>query len=104
MLSSMYRQPRKEIVCSFEPSYMRVASKQVAEKGVIRVVSQVEKFDFSAQNKQFTMRDFSLQNIVALGNDSLLKPVSMAAQNLDGVITKVNAVTDEISQQTIPQE
>ena len=100
MLSSMYRVKKVEPDSFISPKYTRVGSKQVAKKGSLVLESCIETIDFAKANSQYSYKDFSLSNIIALGNESLLRPCSMDGNNLDSIFVNANTALNEMVKET----
>lgn len=70
---------------TYSPKYERISTCQIAENGSLKRVSVVEVYDPAEDDKQFCYRDFSLSNVLALGNPSLLQSVQMHESKSAGV-------------------
>lgn len=69
----------------YDTKFTRVSSSQVAENGTLKRVSVIEIYDCAEDDKQFSYRDFALKNILALDNESLLRPIQMQESKSSGV-------------------
>lgn len=72
-------------VFPYSTKMTRVSSTQVAENGQLKRTSVTEVYDCVDDDKQFSYRDFALRNILALDNESLLRPIQMQESKSSGV-------------------
>lgn len=84
----------------YTTKYERVTSSQVAENGSFKRSSVVEVYDPAEDDKQFSYRDFSISNVLALGNPSLLQTVQMQESKSAGIenLSKFNSNVHEAVQ------
>lgn len=69
----------------YTTKFERVSSTQVAENGSFKRTSVFEEYDCAAEDNQFSFRDFSISNVIALGNENLLKPIQMQESKSAGI-------------------
>lgn len=75
-------------VIPFHTTYEKLDSEMVEKNGILSRVSKFKKFDNDMLN-QFTMSDFSLSNILAVGSYDMLKPTYMVDTNNLNVVNQV---------------
>lgn len=69
------------------PTYTHMDTIQVDCKGQLVQQSVLKEFDFTKPYARFTRNDFALENVLALGNPSLLKEVHLNSMNVDDVVS-----------------
>ena len=72
-------------VFPYSTKISRVSSSQIADNGSLKRMSVIEEYDCTVDDKQFSFRDFSITNIIALGNENLLNPVQMQESKSAGI-------------------
>lgn len=87
MFSQLYWKRALYTSSRISPSYRRYCSKQVENKGVMIHQTVLETYDFAGSLKPFCVQDFSLQNILALGNPRLLAEVHLSRNDSDNVVS-----------------
>lgn len=75
VLSKNYK-PLVRSVCCKNFYYKLMPSEDVVDGKIVKS-SQFKKFDFCALNKDFTSSDFNVSNLIAVGAQNLLTPMSL---------------------------
>lgn len=103
MLSDIKIRKPLEVDVVFRPHYSRLNSVQVSENGVSTRKSQIEVFDFSKANSQFSFRDFNFENLMAVGATNILVERQMSESNAESFVNSINALSNEINSQKAGQ-
>lgn len=73
-LSKNYRPLVRSVLCSNR--YFKLCPSEDVIDGKLVCSSQFKEFDFSTLNKDFTSSDFNISNLIAVGAQNLLRPIT----------------------------
>lgn len=83
------RQIRHQEIPKFEPTYSpqfeRVTTRESTRNGSLVKESVFEQFNPADADKGISYLDYSLENIIALDNPSLLNPIQMVETKINGI-------------------
>lgn len=96
MLEQLYKSRTSYKSYSIDPHIMQLVPIEAVADGKITRSVEYKKMCVEDQNKQFTIDDFSISSILAVGATNMLRPVSMSNHDVESFGNAVDRIGQEL--------